>query len=168
MLLSYFLQVKKIVTQSGQSTDFVCIFNVKTTTTHWSTIQSADRSMSIQPWLLIRTRYARRETHILYRQKTKISRIRYTRYQRPGTTNHPHHLGTDVTVFRPHHNTSGRYCTWLINTIYPPPSILIIISHIVLWLMILFVCTWCICWCVLLFFFGGGYCLIIVFAHTCY
>ena len=34
-------------------------------------------------------------------KKYKISRISYTRYQRNGSTNHPHHLGTDVTFFLP-------------------------------------------------------------------
>ena len=32
---------------------------------------------------------------------TYISWIRCTRYQRPGTTNHPHHLGADVTFCLP-------------------------------------------------------------------
>ena len=101
--------------------------------------------MNLQPWLLIRTRYVRRETRLIYR-KTKISRIRYTRYLRPGTTNHPHHLGTDVTFFfpRPQHLKKT-----LINTICPP-SISIVLLHFVLWLMA-FVCTWC-SYCVLFFF----------------
>ena len=49
---------------------------------------------------------------------TYISWIRCTRYQRPGTTNHPHHLGADVTFClpRPQHLTQ----TLLINIIYPP------------------------------------------------
>ena len=44
--------------------------------------------------------------------------MRYTRYQRPGTTNHPHPLGTDVTLFlpRPQHVKK----TFLITKIYPP------------------------------------------------
>ena len=51
MLLLY--NWKKIATQSGQSTYFVCIFNVKTTTTTTSsTIQSTDHSMNIHPWLV--------------------------------------------------------------------------------------------------------------------
>ena len=59
--LRYLYHTKeKKVTKGGQSTYFMCIFNVKTTTTS-STIQPADHSMNVQPWLLIRTRYTRRE-----------------------------------------------------------------------------------------------------------
>ena len=77
-----------------------------------------------------------------------MSRIRCTRYQRPGTTNHPHHLGTDVTFFLPRSHLKKT----LINTWYniPPPSILIILLH-----FMVFVCTWC-SWCVLLIFFSFG------------
>ena len=44
---------------------------------------------------------------------------RYTRCQRPGTTDHPHHLGTDVTVFlsRPQQLTK----TFSLINIYTPP-----------------------------------------------
>ena len=95
------------------------------------------------------------ERYKLSTDKTKISRIRYTWYQRSGTTNHPHHLGTDVTFSlpRPQHLTKT---SLFVNrsTIPPPPSVLITISHFVLWLIFfLFVCTWCSCWCVLLIFF---------------
>ena len=87
-LRCFYHRNEKIVTQSGQSTFFVCIFNVKTTTTS-STIKSADHSMNIQPcmfdcWYL--------STHVeIYKfsAQKKISRIRHTRYQRPGTTSHP-------------------------------------------------------------------------------
>ena len=71
----------------------------------------------------------------------------YTWYQRPGT-NHPHHLGTDVTFFlpRPQHLTKSLL---LFNIIYPPPSILILFC-VSCYGWCLFVCTWCSCWCVLL------------------
>ena len=68
----------------------------------------------------VRTGYVFREIQIIYRKKAKRSRIRYTRYQRPGTTNHPHHLGTDVTFFLPR----PQDLKTLINTrcdIPPPP-----------------------------------------------
>ena len=75
--------------------------------------------MNIQPCLLIRT-----STHvetlilqIIYRKKK--SRIGYTtRYQRPGTTNHPRHLGTYVTLFLPQ---PQHLKNTLINTMPPPP-----------------------------------------------
>ena len=50
--------------------------------------------------------------------KTKISRIRYTRYQRSGTTNQRHHLGTGVTFFLPRPHLTK---TLLIILIYPLP-----------------------------------------------
>ena len=56
-------------------------------------------------------------------KKTKISRIRYTtRYQKPGTTNRLHHLGTDVTFFLPQPQHLKKT---LINTISPPPPFLL-------------------------------------------
>ena len=58
-------------------------------------------------WLLIRTRYTRyTRREIQFSTENTKSRIRYTWYNRPGT-NHPHHLGTDVTFFllRPQHLT---------------------------------------------------------------
>ena len=62
--------------------------------------------------------YARRDINSL-QKNNKISRIRYTGYQRPGTTNDPDHLGTDVTFVlpRPQHFTK----ILLINIVYPPP-----------------------------------------------
>ena len=106
-------------------------------------------------WLLIRTRYARREIQILYINKTKISRTRY-QYQRPGTTNHPHYLGTGVVWrFSSHDNTSRRNYYVFIDVIYLPPPfwLLLCISCYVWWY--LFVCAWCSWWRVLIFFHLG-------------
>ena len=74
--------------------------------------------MNVQPWLLICIRYVRRDTSYL-QNKTKISRIRYTRYQRPGTTNHPHHLQSDMMFSL---SLLQHLKKTLINIVYPHPS----------------------------------------------
>ena len=144
---------------------FMCVYliNVKTTpTTTSSTIQSADHSMSIQPWLVADTYQVRtqRDTNSL-RKEIKMSRIRYTWYQRPGTTNHPYHLGTDATFFLPRTQPLTKNLLLIHTSKYniPPPSISIILWHFVIWLMI-FVCLHLVqlLMCILDFLFMWGCC----------
>ena len=71
------------------------------------------------------TYQARTWRHTNYLQKyiyIYISRTRYTRswYQRPGTTNHPHHLGTNVMFFLPRPHRITKTSLW-INIIHPLP-----------------------------------------------
>ena len=102
--------------------DFILIlttWHVLTRTRLWLCL--TDHSMNIQPWLLIHTRYVLVRGDTNYLQKNiYVTRIRYTRYRRPGTTYHPHYLGTGLTFFlqRPQHLKK----TWF-STICPPPSI---------------------------------------------
>ena len=94
-------------------------------------------SMYNHSWLLIRTRYALREIKIIYRKNKNVAnQVHLVPEIYISTSNHPHHLGTDVVTFflpRPQHLTKALLLT---NIICPLPSISIIISHFVLRFMV--------------------------------
>ena len=92
--------------------------------------------MNIKTWLLIRISHARIEIQVST-EKTKKSIIRYI-YQRPGTTNHPHHLGTDVAFFLPLLEDT------IINqySIPPPPLDCSFAFHILVDGVVADVCCW--------------------------
>ena len=120
--------------------------------------------MNMQPygWLRIRTRYARiREIQILYWKKLKYHELGTpsTRdwYHQPSS---PPRNRCDVfppTTTSPHEdiNINQYQCI-----IYPPIHFdYYVVFRVIVWLMILFVCTWCSCSCALLFFFFHlGFC----------
>ena len=124
--VQYDLQRWSLMKQGGQSPNFVSIFHCCEDNNNNNNLNHHPIRTSLYGYTTVVGCWYVSGTHVeIYQfsrlKKTKISWFRCTWCQRPGTTNHPHHLARGVTFFLPRPQHLTKTLLFINQYNIPPP-----------------------------------------------